>query len=163
VSVEKLEIWNYWEEVDVDERIILKHIWNKLGGSAWNVYMAVSKLVPIAHPSSLSIAKWSLSLGFRTKPCMQFCSPPASHRTWLDHPNNIWRETMSCQAFRAYNLYVCMITQEFFCTFLTGLSEESHNWTPLRWGRPISSNRVRPHGSLMLFRLKNLPSIKCGL
>jgi hypothetical protein len=26
VSVEKLEIWNYWEEVDVDERIILKHI-----------------------------------------------------------------------------------------------------------------------------------------
>jgi len=26
VLVEKLEIWNHWEEVDIDERIILKQI-----------------------------------------------------------------------------------------------------------------------------------------
>jgi hypothetical protein len=86
-----------------------------------------------------------------------------SHRTWLDHPNNIWRQTVSCHAFRMYNLYVCLCMQEFFCTFLTGLSEESHNWTLLRWGQPLGSNRIRPRGSLMLFRLKNLPSIKRGL
>ena len=51
VLVENLEVWDQWEEVDVDERIILKQMWNKLDGIAWNVYeyMAVNILVPVAH------------------------------------------------------------------------------------------------------------------
>jgi len=85
VLVEKLEIWNHWQEADIDGRIILKQIWNKLDGIAWIVYMAVNILISVAHHSSLSKAKWSLSLGFPTKPCMHFCSTPEN----ASSPNNL--------------------------------------------------------------------------